>query len=285
MSLKVGGAERIDDGEVEGLVGALDALRQRSPGLDLDVASADLVTSEALRSTVSRLREDLVEGPGVSALTGFPVQRFNTEELRAIWWLLSIAIGTPVPQSWRGDVIGDVRDLGTGISGKSGRGYTSNVELGFHSDVADCSGLFFLQVARSGGTSRFASSVAIHDELARRRPELLEVLYQPFTVSARQIEAVNELCALAREPQFSVERHFEPGAMVFCNNHTTFHLRTAFEDWPEPARRRHLLRIWLALPNSRPLPASFAPFFGDTAAGAVRGGYHSRDGRVRYGTG
>lgn len=280
---------------------------------------------------VSRLRQDLIDGPGVSALTGFPVQRFDAEELRAIWWLLSIVIGTPVPQSWRGDVIGDVRDLGTGISGKAGRGYTSNVELGFHSDVADCSGLFFLQIARSGGTSRFASSVAIHDELARRRPDLLEVLYQPFTVSwqsnetpgsqpwyemavygrdqrevacalvstnillaskntgapplrAEQIEAVNELCALAREPRFSVERHFEPGAMVFCNNHTTFHLRTAFVDWPEPTRRRHLLRIWLALPNSRPLPASFAPFFGDTAAGAIRGGYHSRDGVRRYHT-
>ncbi len=69
--------------------------------------------------------------------------------------------------------------------------------------------------------------------------------------------------------------------MLFCNNHTAFHMRTEFRDWPEPERRRHLLRLWLSLPNSRRLPDTFAEFFGDIAAGAVRGGYPSRDGVTR----
>jgi len=30
------------------------------------------------------------------------------------------------------------------------------------------------------------------------------------------------------------------------------HTRTAFEDWPEPERRRHLWRLWLAAPDIRP---------------------------------
>ena len=34
----------------------------------------------------------------------------------------------------------------------------------------------------------------------------------------------------------------------------TLHSRRAFEDWTEPHRRRHLLRLWLRDPSGRPLP-------------------------------
>ena len=36
--------------------------------------------------------------------------------------------------------------------------------------------------------------------------------------------------------------------------------------------KRHLLRIWLSMPNSRPIDQSFEDNFGSTKAGAVRGG-------------
>jgi alpha-ketoglutarate-dependent taurine dioxygenase len=36
-----------------------------------------------------------------------------------------------------------------------------------------------------------------------------------------------------------------PGDMQFLNNHVIMHARTAFEDYPEPARRRDLIRVWL----------------------------------------
>ena len=36
------------------------------------------------------------------------------------------------------------------------------------------------------------------------------------------------------------------------------HDRTGFQDWPEPERRRHLLRLWLAVPGARELPPVFA---------------------------
>ncbi len=47
--------------------------------------------------------------------------------------------------------------------------------------------------------------------------------------------------------------------------------RTAFEDWPEPARKRHLLRLWLAPEDARPLPPVFAERYGSVVPGA-RGG-------------
>ena len=41
--------------------------------------------------------------------------------------------------------------------------------------------------------------------------------------------------------------------MSFAFSHVTLHARTEFEDWPEPERRRHLLRVWLNTPGARPL--------------------------------
>lgn len=65
---------------------------------------------------------------------------------------------------------------------------------------------------------------------------------------------------------------FEPGDMQFLNHHVIYHARTAYEDDPEPGRDRLLYRLWLAMPNSRPLPAGFEVLWGRTAPGAVRGG-------------
>src|SRR3546814_13511234 len=45
---------------------------------------------------------------------------------------------------------------------------------------------------------------------------------------------------------------------LIANNYVTLHGRQGYDDWPEPERRRHLLRLWLTIPNGRPLPPSFA---------------------------
>jgi hypothetical protein len=63
----------------------------------------------------------------------------------------------------------------------------------------------------------------------------------------------------------------KPGDMQFVYNHTQLHDRTAFVDWPEPARRRHLLRLWLAIPGDRPLPECFRQRYGSIEIGN-RGG-------------
>jgi hypothetical protein len=45
---------------------------------------------------------------------------------------------------------------------------------------------------------------------------------------------------------------FRPGDVQFLNNYVTLHTRRAYEDWPEPSRKRHLLRLWLSDPESHP---------------------------------
>jgi hypothetical protein len=101
-------------------------------------------------------------------------------------------------------------------------------------------------------------------ESARRFEEVA-----PLT--AKQRAALDMLDSCANDPAFHVEIDFHPGDIQFVNNHVLLHDRTAFEDWPEPARRRHLLRLWLAPPAAQPLPPIFAERFGSTIPGA-RGG-------------
>jgi hypothetical protein len=64
----------------------------------------------------------------------------------------------------------------------------------------------------------------------------------------------------------------EEGDLQLLNNYLTLHSRTPFEDFEEPDRKRHLLRLWLAVPGSQPLPPQWESYYGDVRAGAVRGG-------------
>jgi hypothetical protein len=90
-------------------------------------------------------------------------------------------------------------------------------------------------------------------------------------LSPRHVEALDLFDALAEDPALNLSMRLEPGDVQFVHNHTLLHDRTAFEDWPEPARRRHLLRLWLAAPGARPLPEVFAQRYGSTTVGE-RGG-------------
>lgn len=47
---------------------------------------------------------------------------------------------------------------------------------------------------------------------------------------------------------------FGRGDIQFLNNFVTLHTRREYRDWPEPERRRHLLRLWLYDPAGRPIP-------------------------------
>jgi hypothetical protein len=66
----------------------------------------------------------------------------------------------------------------------------------------------------------------------------------------------------------------EPGDIQLLNNHVTYHARAPYEDTEAPDTDRLLLRLWLAMPNSRPLPEGFEVLWGAIAPGALRGGIH-----------
>jgi Taurine catabolism dioxygenase TauD, TfdA family len=52
----------------------------------------------------------------------------------------------------------------------------------------------------------------------------------------------------------SVDFDLEPGQMQFVDNRALGHSRTAFADWAEPERKRHLVRLWLRDHGRRAYP-------------------------------
>jgi Taurine catabolism dioxygenase TauD, TfdA family len=86
-----------------------------------------------------------------------------------------------------------------------------------------------------------------------------------------QVEALNLFDALANDPALNFQMEFQAGDIQLVHNHTMLHDRTAFDDWPEPERKRHLLRLWLAPEQARPLPPVFAERYGSVVPGQ-RGG-------------
>jgi hypothetical protein len=103
------------------------------------------------------------------------------------------------------------------------------------------------------------------DSAQRRCPDVPRL-------SARQIEALDLVEHLAESDQFRLDMDFRPGDLQFVHNHVVLHARTAYQDWDEPERRRHLLRLWLSAHGGRPLPPVFEERYGPLAPGRPRGG-------------
>jgi hypothetical protein len=70
-----------------------------------------------------------------------------------------------------------------------------------------------------------------------------------------QIDAIDYLDTLTADPALHLDMQFRPGDIQVLSNHFILHSRTAYEDWPELERRRHLLRLWLACEDGPVLPA------------------------------
>ncbi len=111
----------------------------------------------------------------------------------------------------------------------------------------------------------------------------LSAIYAPHYVRSSQrfpeaprlteqdVLALETFDSLAEDPALRLDMALRPGDMQFVHNHTILHDRTAFVDWPEPERKRHLLRLWLAAPGARPLPPAYAERYGSVEVGN-RGG-------------
>jgi len=284
------------------------------------MTAADFPMGEAARTEVRDAFDATQRDFGMCLLRGFPVDRWSADEARLALWGMGLHLGVARPQNRMSEVMNDVRDAGADYKVKGGRGYNTNAGLDFHIDSGDVVALLCLRQARSGGDSLVTSSIAVRDEVARRRPDLLKVLQQPFHFShqeagdpakppfyrcpifggddepfacrlnrknvtaahrdfaevppptPQQIEALDLLDELLPDPRFAYSMVLQAGDLQILNNYVNVHSRTAFEDFEDPALRRHLLRLWLSLPQSQRLPAGWLEFYGDIRAGTVRGG-------------
>jgi hypothetical protein len=192
------------------LAGATDWRFQLTPSMlaEIDAAVAGLgsrqISWERMRrddfpvpetdGLLARVSTMLEEGRGLAKLSGLPVRRYDDDDLRRIWYGFGMHLGTPVSQSHAGLRMKVIRDEGATVGqvygqlqNEDGSAFlssyaraVSNGALRFHTDRTDVVGLLCAGQAKAGGLSKVASTVAIHNEMLRRRPDLLALLYRAY---------------------------------------------------------------------------------------------------------
>jgi len=90
-------------------------------------------------------------------------------------------------------------------------------------------------------------------------------------LSKKHIEALDLFDSLANNTSLHLSMRLRPGDMQFVYNHAFLHDRTGFVDWTDSSKKRHLLRLWLSMPNDRDLPECFKQRYGSIEVGN-RGG-------------
>ena len=258
----------------------------------LEALTRDDFPLGALARAVERWLDELEHGAGFLLVRGVPVERYGERDATLAYWGLGLHLGTAVSQNAAGDRLGHVRDFGIRERDPSVRLYKTRERLGFHTDGADVIGLLCLRPAKSGGTSRIASSAAIYNEILRRRPDLVPVLYEPFPFDRNgeerpgeppffslplcrytdgwlrtfyigwyirdsqrhasaprlrpgQREVIDLIDEIAADPAIHLDMDFRAGDVQWLKNSVILHARTEYEDFDEPERKRHLLRLWL----------------------------------------
>jgi len=76
-------------------------------------------------------------------------------------------------------------------------------------------------------------------------------------LTPEQIDVVKLFDDITYEKGMAIEMDFRPGDIQWLSNYAALHSRTEFEDYPEPQRKRHLLRLWLKRDTGRPLVDGF----------------------------
>jgi hypothetical protein len=179
--------ETISSEEVAEVEAAMRGVKTR--GLELhEVRRADFPLPK-LSKRLARIAKELESGRGIVLLRGLPVEKFSDPETRFIVWGVGAHLGIPVSQSKNGELLGEVRDLGVKLGTPTSRGYRTKEHLRFHTDLGDLVLLLCVHKAKSGGLSRVVSSAAIHNEILKRRPDLLKLLYENYHHSRQGEEA------------------------------------------------------------------------------------------------
>ncbi|GAB2908760.1 TauD/TfdA family dioxygenase [Paralcaligenes ginsengisoli] len=277
----------------------------KTMGVELTSLTRDDFPMPLMARRLDAVRNDLEGGRGFALLRGLPVEHYSLEDSRILFWGLSVHLGEPQEQDRAGNRLHSVTNTGLRVEkNNSVRSYQTDDELTFHNDGGDAFMLLCLRPAKSGGISKLVSVAHLYNEVLRRRPDLIEVLQQPFHFDTRgqhrgglkvqsvpifnffagrlsilykrrylrtaqefpevprltpaQQDSIDLIESLCIDPEVQLSFYMQAGDIQLASNYAVLHARAKYQDDDDPARRRHLLRAWLTLPNGRPLPPVFA---------------------------
>ncbi|MGV3572348.1 MAG: TauD/TfdA family dioxygenase [Ramlibacter sp.] len=252
---------------------------------------------EPLAARLAAWSDELENGRGFYLLRGLPVDRYTAEELNCIYYGIGLHMGTPVRQNPRGELLGLVMHVGDAADKKTRVYETNLYlpYHSDPSDVVGL--LCVRKAMRGGLSSLVSVAAIYNEILRRRpellglyyRPMYFEHLCEPrpslspifsyhqgklscrylrqylelghetmgFPLSKVEHEALDLFDEIMHDPGIRLDMMLEPGDIQFANNYAVLHSRTGFEDDPDPARRRKMIRLWLKMPNARQLAPEF----------------------------
>lgn len=137
-----------------------------------------------LTETLAAIRSweaSMDSGHGFVLARGLRSELYSDRLSAAIFFVLGLHLGEPMRQNELGDALDHViatTDLTT--DNPQALGSRTTDKLNFHSDTSDVVALMCLRGAQSGGQSILISGASIYNELLRRRPDLVPLLFEPW---------------------------------------------------------------------------------------------------------
>jgi len=152
-------------------------------------ALVDITIDEFILPTLgpvlTDLQRELTHGRGFTLIKGLNVENYSEQEISTIFFGLGTHIGNARSQNAKGDILGNVKDVGAKGSDANVRIYQTSERQTFHTDSSDVVGLICLAQAQSGGQSMLVSASSIYNAFLERRPDLLPCLFDPIATDRR----------------------------------------------------------------------------------------------------
>jgi hypothetical protein len=280
----------LNDSQIAELEEAADSVRSNGSKPD-DVTRSD-ISLPTLALTLENVKQELKQGRGFVLVRGLPVAGYTSDELGAIFCAIGAYLGIIVSQSAQGERLGHVVDRGgidryytaggpiefhmdpvdvvgllclrAALEGGQSRIASSlaihNVMLEERPDLLDTLYRGFHCSRRGHGETATEYRIPVFAQ----GQNAVESYFLPITIrqaveeghplSDRDREAIEYLQSVASRPGIYLDMDFRRGDIQFLNNRVIFHARTDYRDNPDPGLRRHLLRLWLMMPDWQARP-------------------------------
>ncbi|KAL4531948.1 hypothetical protein Ndes2437B_g02377 [Nannochloris sp. 'desiccata'] len=286
------------------------------------ITSKDKFQLPTLGRKMEFIRKDVSFGRGFALIKGIPVTEWPREKIVSAYWLIGLHWGNLKANNKQGHLVGHIRDIGHDVRDPDTRLYATHAAQPFHNDgCSDLVSLLCLSTAKEGGASHWTSSISIYNEIVAQRPDLAQVLAQPWyfdkkgvpstqgnhpyfkipvlnfyqghlsinysdnyfysaqrhsqvpLLTPQHVEAMKLFNELAESDRLRMDYILDPGDIQLLSNHTVLHARGSFIDHDEDAtKKRHLLRLWIAPEDERPLPKAYTELMGGSVVAGERGG-------------
>jgi len=132
-----------------------------------------------------KLKETLIDGIGFEVIRGLPVANYSQEIAATIFCGVGAHVGSARSQNAMGHILGHVRDTGADANNPDTRIYQTAERQTFHTDSSDVVGLLCIREAMEGGVSLLVSTATIYNEMSRRRPDLVALMFDPIATDRR----------------------------------------------------------------------------------------------------